>query len=151
MRKPYEARGNTSFERQTHFRYIALQHKHFERGVPLPLADVSTIFNIDFVCTCGDMLQRLQPEHSSFLKFMSLKWKKQYAFPTVKYQNRQVGRILTGNTFKTLEKHRKHNVWKPNDMRKNMMTPKLKEVDNLHMSNHVTVCFYSSKNALNNF
>ena len=31
------------------------------------------------------------------------------------------------------------------------MALKLKEVDNLRMSNHVTVRFYSSKNALNDF
>ena len=33
----------------------------------------------------------------------------------------------------------------------NIMTLKLKEVDNLRMSNRVTVRFYSSKNALNSF
>ena len=33
----------------------------------------------------------------------------------------------------------------------NMMTLTLKEFDNLRMSNHVTVRFYSSKNGLNNF
>ena len=57
-------------------------------------------------------------------------------------------RILTGNTVKTLKKHRKHNVCKPDDLRMNIMTLKLKEVDNLRMCSRVTVRL---KNTLNNF
>ena len=60
-------------------------------------------------------------------------------------------RFLTGNTLNTLHNHQKYNVRKPDDVRMNMMTLKLKEVDNLRMSSRVTVRLYSFKNALNNF
>ena len=111
----------STLKRQTHFQYNALQHKHFEREVSLPLDDVGTIFNIYFICTCADMVHRLYPEYRSFLKFMSSKWKR-HTFPAVNCQNILVKRLLTGNTLKSLEKHPKHNVSKPDNFRMNMIT-----------------------------
>ena len=52
------------------------------------------------------------------------------------------------NTLKILEQHRTYNVRKASNLRMNMVTLKLKEFDNLCMSNCVTVRL---KNTLNNF